>query len=57
MVGDKRANRAIGMGDSILMMMEGKFQEEERKAYKQEIDKFSIHQAIRLKNYSPRKGK
>jgi hypothetical protein len=46
MVGNKNANRAIGMGDSARMMMECKSQDGDKKAYGQEIEKFSIHQPI-----------
>jgi hypothetical protein len=48
MVGDKRADRAIGMRDSILMMMECKSQDGERETNEQEINKFSIHQPNNL---------
>jgi hypothetical protein len=43
MVGDGRADRAIVMGNSILMVVKWKSQKREGKANEQEIDKFSIH--------------
>ncbi len=46
MVGDIRADGTIVMGDSILMMVECKSQNREKKANDQQIDKFSIHQPI-----------
>jgi hypothetical protein len=43
MVGERRADRAIVMGDSSRMMMKCKPQDGKRKANKQEMDKFPIH--------------
>jgi hypothetical protein len=43
MVGDKRADGAIVMGNSIRMVMKCKSQDRERKANEQEVGKFSIH--------------
>ncbi len=51
MVRDIRADRAIVMSNSILMMMKCKSQNRERKANEQEIDKFSIHQANNANQY------
>jgi hypothetical protein len=48
MVGDKRANRAIVVGDSILMVMKCKSQNRDRKTNKQEADEFSVHQPNNL---------
>ena len=48
MVGGKRADRTIVMGNSIRMVMKCKSQDGERKANDQEIDKFPIHQPIDL---------
>jgi len=49
MVGYIRADRTIVMGDSILMIMECKSQDRERKAYEEEIDEFFIHQPNKIK--------
>jgi hypothetical protein len=46
MVGGIRADRAIVMGDSIRMVMKCKSQDGERKAYEQETDKPSFHNAL-----------
>ena len=46
MVGDKRADRAIGMGDSILMIMECESRYEEKEANEQEINKSFNHRPI-----------
>ena len=54
MVGDKRANRAIVVRDSIRVMMKCKSQNRERKTNKQEADEFSVHQ---LNNLSVRREK
>ncbi len=51
MVRDKRTERAVVMGDSILVMMKCKPQDGERKANDQETDKFSVHQPIEAKAF------
>ena len=56
MVGDKRTNRAIGMWNPTLMMMRCKSQDGERKTYKKEIDKFSIHQPMTMRVVLERNG-
>jgi hypothetical protein len=43
MVGDKRANQAGVMGNSTRMVVKCKPNDRERKANKQEMDKFPVH--------------
>jgi hypothetical protein len=46
MVGNKRANRAIGMGDSTLMTMEYMPRYREKKTNQQKRKKLFFHQPI-----------
>jgi hypothetical protein len=49
MVGDIRTDRAIGMGNSIHMMMKCKSQWGKKEANEQEIGKFFVHQPIKIR--------
>ena len=48
MVGDKRADRAIVMGNTIRVVMKRESQDGEGKANEQEGDEFSVHQPNNL---------